>query len=134
MAYDAPGYGSSVSDSTPAVGSAVTVRVTGVDPGATVTLKTSDGQTLTATANASGVATFKVTFEAAGNFTAQAFVNGALVSDQVLTVSAARAGAAELGQTGFDAAGFAVGGGLLVLVGAGAVVLVKRRQSTKASA
>ena len=140
MAYDAPGYGSSVSDSTPAIGGTVTVTVTGVAPGATVTLKTSDGQTLTATVNASGVATFKVTFHAAGNFTAQAFVNGALVSDQVLTVSAARAAAAgaaegaELGQTGFDAAGFAVGGGVLVLLGAGAVVLVKRRQSTKAPA
>ncbi|HEY5516287.1 MAG TPA: hypothetical protein VIK12_08780, partial [Pengzhenrongella sp.] len=87
--YNGQPYSSSVSDSTPAIGSPVTVTVLGVAPGTVVTLKVSDGQVLTATANASGVASFSVTFSAAGTFTARAFVSGALVSDQVLTVAAA---------------------------------------------
>jgi len=133
--YNGQPYSSSVSDSTPAIGSPVTVTVTGVAPGTVVTLRVSDGQVLSATANASGVASFKVTFRAAGTFTAQAFVGGVLVSDQVLTVAAASVAVAggALPTTGFDGLGLAAGAGALVLAGAGALVFVKRRQSPKVS-
>lgn len=140
LAYDAPGYSSSVSDSTPVVGAAVTVTVTGVAPGAVVTFKFSDGQVLTATADSNGVAVVSVTFASAGTFTLQAFVDGNLVSDQVLTVSAAAvasaggaAGAESMPVTGFDGVGLALGAGALVLAGAGAVVYVKRRQVSHTS-
>jgi len=63
-----------------------TVMVTGFDPGAAVTLKTSDGQVFTATANADGAASFTFTLSAAGTYTVQAFdAAGTLVSQQVLT-------------------------------------------------
>ena len=159
--YGAPGYGSTVTDTTPVVGSPFTYTVNGVAPGAAVTLKTCDGQTLTATADASGAASFSVALGSAGSCTAQAFIGGTLVSDQVLTVAAAPGAAAvaaepvaavvgaapaaaavrapraaapaALGLTGFDGVGLAVGAGALVLAGAGTVYVVKRRKSANAS-
>jgi len=131
MAYDAPGYGTTVSDATPAVGSAFSLTVTGVDPGAVVTLKVA-GKSYTATANANGAATFTVTLTAVGTYTARAYVNGALVSDEVVTVVSGASAGAELSSTGFESAGLAAGAGVLVLAGAGAVLVAKRRRSPSA--
>ena len=106
---------------------------------------------LTKNANASGVASFTVTLGAAGSFTLT-FTNaaGAVLSTQTLTahaVGGASGGAAggasgvvpggasgtgaggQLPRTGFEGTGIAVGGGLLVLAGAGAMVLARRRKT-----
>ena len=132
MAYDAPGYNTTVSDSTPEAGTLFTLRVTGVDPGAVVTLRIA-GRSFTATANDDGVATFRVRLSTPGTYTAQAFVNGMLVSDEVVTVVAAAEAGVELGSTGFDGMALVGGGGALVLVGAGAVLAARRRQSPSGS-
>ena len=143
MAYDAPGFSSSVSDSTPAIGQPVTVTVSGglANANQVITLVITSGtstRSLTATANASGVASFTFTLSAAGTYTVQALnAAGALVSDQVLTVAAAAPAAAAGGAlsfTGFDGMGLAVGGGVLVLVGSGAVVVARRRRSAQVPA
>ena len=104
---------------------------------------------LTKNANASGVASFTVTLAAAGSFTLT-FTNsaGAVVSTQTLTAhavgGASGAGSAsgvvpggasgsgaggQLSRTGFEGTGLAVGGGLLVVAGAGAMVLARRRKT-----
>jgi len=63
---------------------------------------------------------------------------GAVLSSQIVTVHAVGAAPAaaggKLSRTGFDATGLAVGGGLLVLADAGAVVVAKRRKSSQAAA
>ena len=104
---------------------------------------------LTKNANASGVASFTVTLASAGSFTLT-FTNasGAVLSTQTLTAhavggasgaggasgvvagGASGAGAGgQLSRTGFEGTGIAVGGGLLVLAGAGAMVLARRRKT-----
>lgn len=143
LAYNAPGFSSSVSDSTPAVGQSTTVTVQGglANANKVITLVVKSGattKTFSATANASGVATFTFTLGVAGNYTVQAFsAAGALVSDQVLTVAAGAAAAApggKLSATGFDGLPLAVGGGALVLAGAGAVVIARRRKTVQVHA
>ena len=153
MAYDAPGYGSTTTDSTPASGSPTTVTVTGVAANAPVTLSITStpasisGNDITIAgtkseinnANASGVATFTVTLSAPGSYALEASTGtpSVVVSTQVLTVAAVgapAAGGAELSDTGFDGMGLAVGAGALVLAGAGAVFFAKRRQTAKISA
>ena len=131
MAYDAPGYNTTVSDSTPSAGATFTLRVTGVDPGAVVTLRVA-GRSFTATANADGGAVFRVSIRTLGTYTAQFFVGGALVSDEVVRVVAVEEaeGGVQLATTGFDGMGFAAGAGALILVGAGTVLVVRRRQSS----
>jgi hypothetical protein len=133
MAYEAPGFTFSVSDATPATGVPFTAVITGAVPGSVVTLTVTGvaGQTLTATANASGAATFTVTLNAAGAYTLTATnAAGAVLGTQVVTVAAAAAAAVPaLSSTGFDGMPLAVGGGVLVLAGAGAVVVAKRRKS-----
>ncbi|MEP7017890.1 MAG: hypothetical protein ABI899_07715, partial [Actinomycetota bacterium] len=89
-----------------------------------------------ATANASGVASFTFTLSAAGVYTLTATnASGAVVSTQTLTVhSVSAAGVAPSGQlsfTGFDGLPLAVGGGVLVLAGAGAVLVARRRKSAQ---
>ena len=103
---------------------------------------------LTKTANASGVASFTVTLATAGSFTLT-FTNAAaaVLSTQTLIAHAAGgasgAGSAsgvvpgasgsgaggQLSRTGFEGTGLAVGGGLLVVAGAGAMVLARRRKT-----
>jgi hypothetical protein len=146
MAYNAPGFSSSVSDSTPAIGAPVTVTVQGGAANAGQVIKlvitnTSTGsastRSISQTANASGVVFFTFTLTAAGRYTVEAKnAAGALVSDQVLTVASQAASASpspspQLSHTGFDGMPLALGGGLLVLVGAGAVVVAKRRRSAQ---
>ena len=92
MAYNAPGYSSSVSDSTPVAGQSVTITVQ-ANPNEAIRLVVTspDGvKTFNGTANASGVATFTFAAPAEGTTTIQAFnAAGKLVSDQTLNVAAA---------------------------------------------
>ena len=153
MAYNAPGFTSTVSDPSPAVGQPNSVVISGADANSPVTLTiTSDPATLsndsiqiagtkslTKTANASGVATFSVTLNASGNFAVVATnAAGAVISTLTLSAHAAGAaagtGGAVLSSTGFDGMPLAVGGGVLVLVGAGAVLVARRRQSAQVPA
>jgi hypothetical protein len=136
--YNAPGFSSTVSDSTPAVGQSVTVTLQGgvANANQAVTLTITGGGTvrvLGATANASGAATFTTTFGAAGTYTlTMTNAAGVVLSVQTVTVHAAGAGSgAPLAFTGFDPTGLLVGGGLLVLAGAGAVVVARRRKSAQ---
>lgn len=150
MAYNAPGFNSTVSDSTPAIGQPVTIVITGADADEPVTLTiTSDPasissdaiqiagtKSLTKNANASGVATFTVTLTAAASYALTATnAAGAVLSTQTLTVAAATpAAAGTLPRTGFDVMGFGLWGGLFVLVGAGALIVVKRRRPAQVRA
>jgi hypothetical protein len=154
MAYTPPGFTFTVSDATPAAGAPFTSTVTGVGPSTQVTLgitsnpasisnsaiQIAGAKTFAKTANASGVATFTATLSAAGTYALTATSStGAVVGTQTVTVAGAGAAAAaapggQLSRTGFDAIPFAVGGGLLVLAGAGAVVVARRRRSARVHA
>lgn len=135
MAYDAPGYGSSVSDSTPVAGQSITVTVTGL-PNEMIKLvvtSASGVQTYSKRTNSDGKVTFTFTAGAAGIITVQAFnAAGKMVSDQTITVLAASG--EKLSDTGFDGMGLAAGGGGLVLLGAGAVLVARRRRSAQVNA
>jgi len=148
MAYDAPSYNTTVSDSTPDIGQAITVTTTGATPGETLTCTvtsnpatiSNDAITIAGTkalakvANASGTVTCTVTLTAAGTYTlAVTNAAGALVGDEVVTVAAAAAAPA-LSSTGFDAIGLAGGAAALVAAGAFAVFLARRRQLAHAGA
>jgi LPXTG-motif cell wall-anchored protein len=145
MAYDAPGFSSLVSDSTPSIGAPVTMTIQGGAANAGQVIKlviTSADSTksMSKTANASGAAAFTFTLSAAGTYKVEAFnAAGALVSDQVLMVAASPAASGgpagdQLASTGFDGMSLAVGGGVLVLAGAGAVVVARRRRSAQVPA
>ena len=160
-AYNAPGFAATVSDPSPATGQPVTVVLSGAKANGEVTLTVSpdsasvgsggiriDGTattSLTKTANASGVASFTVTLAAAGSFTLT-FTNaaGAVLSTQTLIAHAAGGASGvvpggasgsgaggQLSRTGFEGGGLAVGGGLLLVVGAGAMVLARRRKTVQ---
>jgi len=93
----------------------------------------------TKTASASGVAAFTVTLSAAGTYTLTATnAASAVLGTQTVTVAAAAAAPAAAGtglaRTGFDALPLAAGGGILVPLGAGAVVVAKRRKSAHVAA
>ena len=147
MAYDAPGYNTTVSDPTPDIGQAFTLTTTGATPGETLTCPvtsnpatiSNDAITIAGTkalakvANASGTVTCTVTLTAAGTYTvAVTNAAGALVGDEVVTVAAAATPA--LSSTGFDAIGLAGGAAALVAAGAFAVFLARRRQLAHAGA
>ena len=135
--YNAAGFTSTVSDTTPAVGQSVTVSIDGgaANANRVITLKIAgpSTQTLTATANAAGTASFTFTLSAAGVYTLTATnASGAVVSTQTITVHAVGAASVAPGTlsfTGFEGTGIAVGGGLLVLTGAGAVLVARRRKA-----
>ena len=147
MAYEAPGFNTTVSDTTPAIGQAFTLTTTGAVPGETLTCTvtsnpatiSNDAITIAGTkalakvANAAGTVTCTVTLTAAGTYTlAVTNAAGALVGDEVVTVAAAAAPA--LSSTGFDAIGLAGGAAALVAAGAFAVFLARRRQLAHAGA
>ena len=143
MAYNAPGFTSSVSDTSPGVGQSVTVIINGgaANANAAITLTvacSNNTTTLNATANASGTASFNFTPTAAGVCTLTAAnASGAVISTQTVTVhtvSAAGVAPTQLSFTGFEGTGLAVGGGLLVLTGAGVVVFARRRKSAQVPA
>lgn len=52
----------------------------------------------------------------------------------LVAAAAAVAAGGQLSRAGFDGTGLAVGGGLLVLAGAGAVVVARRRKPTQVPA
>jgi len=152
MAYDAPGYGSSISDPGPRVGRALAFSING-NPKIggksvllTVTSKPASlpndaieiagTATTSKVANANGDVTFSVTMTQPGAYDLVATVDGAAVSTQSLAVAPASAAAASgaLAATGFDGAGLAAGAGALVVAGAGAVLVAKRRQSAQLGA
>jgi len=144
--YLAPGYNFTVSDSTPTVGTPFTATVLGAAANAVVTLTVEcpnvGVKTLTDTASASGVASFSVTLTGAGTCTLTATnAAGAVVATQtVLGVSANAASpvtgpaTGTLPRTGFDVMGFALWGGLFLLVGAGALIVVRRRRPAQVRA
>jgi len=142
MAYNAPGFSTTISDATPAVGQSVTVIIHGGAANAnqviTLTIAGASTRTLTATSNAAGVARFTFTLSAAGVYTLTATnASGAVISTQTITVhtvSAASAAPSQLSFTGFEGTGLAVGGGLLVLTGAGVVLVSRRRKSSQVPA
>ena len=146
MAYDAPGYNTTVTDPTPAIGQAFTVTTDGNAPGEQLTLTVTSNpasisndsivvagsKALAKTADASGNVSWTVTLNAAGTYTL-AITNaaGQLVGDEVVTVAAA-AGPA-LSDTGFDGMPLVLGAGALVALGATAVVVARRRREAVAA-
>lgn len=138
MAYEAPGFSSTVSDSTPVVNQCIHMTVSGgtANAGKVFTLDVTGPSTtsLTETANKKGVATFKVCLKVAGSYTLTAKnAAGAVVADQTITVHAAGAASssAALGQTGSNVLPFAGGGAVLVLLGMLAVFFARRRTPTE---
>lgn len=137
MAYEAPGFTSTVSDSTPASGQCTTMTVNGgtANAGEVFTLNVTGASTtsLTSTASAAGVASFQVCLTAVGDYTLSVTnSDGALVADQTITVHSATAAGDDtstgsLSQTGSNVLAIGLGGVLLVLLGAGAVVVARRR-------
>ncbi|MEP6800078.1 MAG: peptidase [Lapillicoccus sp.] len=148
--YVAPGFTATVSDPSPAIGQPFNVTLSGNEANARITLTiTSDPasissdaiqiagtKALTRNANASGVASFSVTLSAVGTYTlTMTDFKGTVLSTQTVSVhavSSAGAVAASGGQlsaTGFGGTGIAISGGLLVLAGAGALVVARRRRT-----
>ena len=135
--YAAPGYTVTVSDATPASGQCTTLTVSGgaENAGKVYTLNATGPSTtsLTATANASGAASFQVCLTKVGDYTLTVTnADGAVVATQTITVHSATAGGDDtstggLSQTGSNILPIALGGVLLVLLGAGAVVVARRR-------
>lgn len=138
--YEAPGFSSTVSDATPAAGQCTTMTVnggTGV-AGEVFTLNVTGPSTKTATstANSSGVVTFEVCLSTVGDYTLSVKNSaGSLVAEQTITVHAAgTGGSGSLSQTGSNFLPLAAGGAILVLLGIGAVVVARRRNSTQVHA
>jgi hypothetical protein len=154
MAYTSPGYKCTVSDTTPAIGQPVTLHMVGAEANEKVSMTITTNpasisnssiqiagtKSMTKPASAAGVADFRVTLASAGVYSlGMTDASGAVLANMTLTVAGAGTGtrtptAARLGFTGFNGMGLAVGGGVLVLVGAGAVVASKRRRSVKVPA
>ncbi len=158
MAYEAPGFNATVSDPTPGIGQAVTVSLSGNAANARVTLNVATsptvgvridgvaGATATKSANASGNVSFSVVINGATTATLRmTSATGALLADQVLTVSAANSSVPQvpaavgtstggLSATGFGGGGIVAGAGVLLLVGAGALLVARRRHSSDVSA
>src|SRR5665811_2216833 len=89
MAYEAPGFNFTVSDSTPTVGTPFTANISGFVAGTVATLTVEcpnvGVKTLTDTASTSGVASFSVTLTAAGTCTLTATnAAGAVVATQTV--------------------------------------------------
>lgn len=140
MAYGAGDYSNdgTVSDTTPAAGVPFTVTVVG-PPNTAVTLTIAGPggftQTLQLTTNASGTAVFSVTLSAAGTYTLVVTdtASGAVLSSQTVTVAGAASSTGSLSSTGSNALPIALGAGALVVVGAGGVVLARRRHADHAA-
>ena len=147
FAYGAGDYSNSgtVSDTTPAAGVPFTVTVKGpAKASVTLTITSNPAsipssaitiagtKALTKTTDASGSAVFTVTLSQAGTYTLVTTdsASGAVLSTQVVTAAgASTSSASALATTGTDVLPYALGGGALVLVGAGALVLARRRHS-----
>lgn len=150
-AYEAEGVSVTVSAAAPALNAPTTLTVSGVNPGEAVTatitslpatiagesISIAGTKALTKTASDAGVAIFTATFAEAGTFTV-VFTgeNGRLIADnQVITVAAnlPTTGGDKPGTlpvTGSEAVSLAIGAGVLVAAGAGAVVVTRRRKAS----
>jgi len=157
MTYNAPGYTSTVSDSTPAIGQPVKVTICGV-PHERITLTITSNQASTSTnvievagsssrvkaqtkqLNNNCAGTWTVRFTAPGVYTLTMTNVAGVVSTQTVEVLGVSANApipaavGALPRTGFDPTGLLVGGGLLVLAGAGGVLVARRRKSSRVAA
>lgn len=163
MAYDAPGFQSQLSDTTPATGTPFSFDIAGNEDiaGETVVLTVTTNpasipnsaiqiagtKSASKVANANGDVKFSVTLTEAGTYNAVATVGDVTIATQDFGVAAAASATSNsassnaassgkavasgkaLAETGFDGAGLATGAGALVLAGAGAVMIAKRRQS-----
>ncbi|MGV8910683.1 MAG: hypothetical protein ACOH1Y_17030 [Propionicimonas sp.] len=162
MAYAPPGFSATVTDATPAAGAPFSVNMSGGRANLAITLAiTSKNKTIsnhgitiagtksfTRLTNASSEVAFKVTLTESGVYTlVLTNPEGVVRGTQTVTVhnagaasgksagaSAGTPSATELSRTGFDVMPWAAGGGLLVLVGAGAVLVARRRKSAQVSA
>jgi hypothetical protein len=152
MAYNAPGYTCFVTDSTPASGHPIkvhcsqghakekmTLTVTSVKASiASSGIDIAGTKALTSTMSAAGTVAFTLTLTEAGTYGLVATNEvGAVVSTQTVTVAGAAAVPAATGQlgfTGFDGMPIAIGGGVLVLLGAGVVLVARRRKSPQVRA
>jgi hypothetical protein len=143
--YTAPGYTVTVSDPTPRVGQPVKFNLTGGTAKGRVTLTITQvgsdrnhGIQFTKL-NAKGAGNFSVKFNKAGTYTVTLKdAKGKVISTQVIKVSkeAAGRGAAEGTAASGLNMGLAVGGGLLVLLlaGAGGVLFTRHRKSAQVAA
>ena len=163
MAYNAPGFSSSVSDSTPTIGHPVTVTIRGGVANARQMVKLvitpvagprgphKKANVLYKRANANGVVKFTFKLNTLGTYKVEAFNKaGGLLSDQTLTVvrsgghgnangngrgdKRAASAASQISFAGLDGVGLAAGGGALLIPGAGAMLIAKRRRSAKVPA
>jgi hypothetical protein len=151
--YRAHGYECTVSDPTPAIGEHFGVHCSGGRPHerVTQTIASSHGavssevqvggaKSLTSAFSAAGEGSFTNTLAAAGDYTVtMTSATGAVGSTQVVRVEAAsfKTSLASVGQPapkGLDGLGLAMGGGALVLMGAGAALIARRRRSSKVPA
>lgn len=136
-----------VSDSTPAAGETFTVTVKGpASTNVTLTVTTPDSvpadavtiagtKSFTKLTDASGNAVFSVTLAQPGTFSLVVTdaASGAVLSTQAVTVAGAAAGTpAALSSTGSNALPIAAGAGALLAVGAGAIVIARRRSEVRA--
>lgn len=150
FAYGAGDYSNkgTVSTTSPAAGTPFTVTVQGpANTSVTLTITSNPSslpdsaitiagtKSLAKTTNASGVATFTVTLAQSGTFTLVVTdtASGAVLSTQAVTVAGSTSTTAgSLASTGSNVLPFALGGGALVLVGAGAIVVARRRSANAA--
>lgn len=149
FAYGAGDYSNkgTVSTTSPAAGTPFTVTVQGpANTSVTLTITSNPSslpdsaitiagtKSLAKTTNASGVATFTVTLAQSGTFTLVVTdtASGAVLSTQAVTVAGSTSTAGSLASTGSNVLPFALGGGALVLVGAGAIVVARRRSANAA--
>ncbi len=141
--YGATDYTTTVSVPAPTVGQSFTFTVHG-PAGAQVTLTITSNpasiadsaitiagtKSLIKTTNASGVATFTVTLATAGTYALVATdtASGAAISTQSVTTAAAGS-SATLAMTGADPLPMLLSAGGLFVLGAGGVVVAKRRKT-----
>lgn len=147
FAYGAGDYSNkgTVSTTSPTLGTPFTVTVQG-PANTSVTLTITSNPTsipdsaiqiagtksLAKVTNTSGVATFTVTLSQPGTFTLVTTdtASGAVLSTQAVSVAGTTTSASgSLASTGADILPYALGGGALVLVGAGAVIVARRRSA-----
>lgn len=152
--YHAPGYACTLSDSTPAIGQDFNVSCSGGQALESITqtitsspgsisnqdIQTAGTKSLTSRLSATGEGTITNTLAVAGVYTlTMTSASGAVGSTQVVTVAAASArpsaaALSPLSSTGFDGHGLAVGGGELLLAGACAALVARRRKSAQVPA
>jgi LPXTG-motif cell wall-anchored protein len=143
VTYEAPGVTATVSDVTPAPGATFTfvidvpagvtqVTLTVSAPGVSSSNIAIAGSKSLTKAAADGSATFDVTLNAAGTFTLVATdpATGAVLASQAITVAApTTGGTGNLASTGSNETPLIAGAAALVVLGAGGVVLARRRRA-----